>query len=108
MTLPRFSPENDPGPDFSALIDKYGMPAISSQGIIENLPTEPLALQLNTTMELYLREIGGLPAVIILVFELLKKFSNLIHILGSLFQELPDLLLKWLSFSNFNWNITRK
>ncbi|HJM27583.1 MAG: proteasome subunit beta [Acidimicrobiales bacterium] len=38
MTLPRFSPENDPGPDFSALIDKYGMPAISSQGIIENLP----------------------------------------------------------------------
>ena len=39
VTLPRFTPENDPGPDFSALIDKFGVPSISnSHEIIENLP----------------------------------------------------------------------
>ena len=39
MTLPRFTPHNDPGPDFSALIDKFGVPSISNRHeIIENLP----------------------------------------------------------------------
>ena len=38
MTLPRFSPDNDPGPDFAALIDHFGIPAIGNHEIIEKLP----------------------------------------------------------------------
>ncbi|MEG3587055.1 MAG: proteasome subunit beta [Actinomycetota bacterium] len=38
MTLPRFSPDNDPGPDFSALIGRFGIPAINNHEIIDNLP----------------------------------------------------------------------
>ena len=38
MTLPRFSPDNDPGPDFAALIDRFGIPAINNHEIIEKLP----------------------------------------------------------------------
>ena len=38
MTLPRFSPDNDPGPDFAALIDRFGIPAISYHEIIDKLP----------------------------------------------------------------------
>lgn len=38
MTLPRFSPDNDPGPDFSALIGRFGIPAINNHEILDNLP----------------------------------------------------------------------
>ncbi|MEE2682391.1 MAG: proteasome subunit beta [Actinomycetota bacterium] len=38
MTLPRFTPENDPGPDFTSLIDKFGIPAITGHELLEKLP----------------------------------------------------------------------
>ena len=38
VTLPRFSPEQDPGPNFAALVDNLGAPSPSQGNLIDDLP----------------------------------------------------------------------
>ncbi|MDG1845676.1 MAG: proteasome subunit beta [Acidimicrobiales bacterium] len=38
MTLPRFTADKDPGPDFSALVDSFGLSQRTNENFIDNLP----------------------------------------------------------------------